>query len=333
MAMINTIFANLVEEAKAASAAASKTAMNEPVAHLEEPRGVVWGQRGEHAQTPLAPGSNDLAQYWNVQSLFHSPQTWLQLFRSLQHQSFLKHFKNQYEAQETRVSMPQPLSEDQLHDLVGRLVPDPSVFAQGVPVPEESVKPITVQEEHEYVVVGTTRARRKNPSSPVYYIVDEQDQIVVNPVTGKRWAFCPICPKVFEDESSVYRHDDIHKSERHQCPLCDRSSVQRYVHPDIHLDWSSSPIAGSNVHFCSHSRYNLRIHMETHIGMDVPKVVKDMLPNDFRGVIDGNAEFINPARFRRKLVRTLKKRIKATTCMQTVQSLQSKLLSLEHGNP
>ncbi|TRY80515.1 hypothetical protein TCAL_15536 [Tigriopus californicus] len=126
MAMINTIFANLVEEAKAASAAASKTAMNEPVAHLEEPRGVVWGQRGEHAQTPLAPVSNDLAQYWNVQSLFHSPQTWLHLFRSLQHQSFLNHFKNQYEAQETRVSMPQPLSEDQLHDLVGRLVPDPS---------------------------------------------------------------------------------------------------------------------------------------------------------------------------------------------------------------
>ncbi|TRY80346.1 hypothetical protein TCAL_14506 [Tigriopus californicus] len=280
MAVINANFANLVKEANAASAAASKTPMNEPVAHLEEPRGV------------------------EICGIIALPIC--SLYQALYHQSILHRFKNQYEAQETRVPMLQPLSEDQLHDLVGRLVPDPTVFVQGVPVPEEPVEPIIDQEENEYVVVGTTRARRKNPRSPVYYIVDEQDQIVVNPVTGKRWAFCPICPKVFEDESSVYRHDDIHKSERHQCPLCDRSSVQRY---------------------------NLRIHMETHIGMDVPKVVKDMLPNDFRGVIDGNPDFINPAKFHRKLVRALKKRIKATTCMQTVQSLQSKLLSLEHGNP
>ncbi|XP_059097429.1 uncharacterized protein LOC131891784 [Tigriopus californicus] len=173
------------------------------------------------------------------------------------------------------------------------------------PLPEEPVEPLNNKEVPDYIVEGTIRAQRKNSNSSVFYVVNDQDQIIVNQETNRPKVICYKCFKELQDEHSIYRHLQIHdKSNRHQCPICASSHVQRY---------------------------NLRIHMETHIGMDVPQEIKDTLPHDFRGIIDGDPDIINPEKFQKKLARALKKRIKTTTCIETIQSLQSKLLSLEHG--
>ncbi|XP_059097971.1 putative transcription factor Ovo-like 1 [Tigriopus californicus] len=142
-------------------------------------------------------------------------------------------------------------------------------------------------------------------STLIHPFVAEQNEIVVDEKTKKPTAICFICRKAFGDENSIYRHMKIHdETSRHQCPLC----------PGIHVQ-----------------RYNLRIHMETHIGMDVSQEIMDTLPSDFRGVLEGDPDIIAPVKYRKKLIRAVRKRIKTANCHEVVQNLQTKLLSLEHG--
>ncbi|TRY80342.1 hypothetical protein TCAL_14508 [Tigriopus californicus] len=299
MALIETLFAVPINQARAASLAFWKTRQNEPETHSD-------GQRGVDREQGEEPDQTSSAQFPTLHSLLYSPQFWTQALLAINYLSTWSTLDDQNVTQDDLVPTVRPWSDHQVHDLLGQLVPDPVVAAQMAPLPEETVEPLNNEEVPDYIVEGTIRAQRKYPNSSVFYVVNDQDQIIVNQETNRPKVVCYKCFKEFQDEHSIYRHLQIHdKSNRHQCPLCPSSHVQRY---------------------------NLRIHMETHIGMDVPQEIKYTLPHDFRGIIDGDPDIINPVKFQKKLARALKKRIKTTTCIESIQSLQSKLLSLEHGN-
>ncbi|TRY81145.1 hypothetical protein TCAL_16771 [Tigriopus californicus] len=296
MSLINSNLQNLIHQARAASEASAST-----------PRGVEWGDQGEQpAQNHSVPFLNGLINPWNLHPLLPGQQAWMQAFHGLQFKVLMEYFMTQYGASRNPIIPPiaQTRSEHQREDLGGQLLPDPNVSTELVPAPEAPLEPV-VQDEEMSIVVGQRRARRKCPGSLVFYLVNEQNEIVVDEKTKKPTAICFKCRKAFGDENSIYRHMKIHdKTSRHQCPLC----------PGIHVQ-----------------RYNLRIHMETHIGMDVSQEIMDTLPSEFRGVLEGDPDIIAPEKYRKKLVRALRKRIKTANCHEVVQNLQTKLLSLEHG--
>ncbi|TRY80844.1 hypothetical protein TCAL_14518 [Tigriopus californicus] len=287
MTLVNSNFQNLVNQARAASEASAST-----------PRGVEWEQGAQRAPNHGVPFLNGLINPWNPHPLLPGQQAWMQAFHGLQFKFLMEYFMTQYgAARNPIVPMAQTQSEHQRVDLGGRLLPDQIVPAQLVPAPEAPLEP-AVQDEVLSIVVGQRRARRKCPGSLVFYLVNEQNEIVVDEKTKKPTAICFKCWKAFGDENSIYRHMKIHdETSRHQCPLC----------PGIHVQ-----------------RYNLRIHMETHIGMDVSQEMMDTLPSDFRGVLEGDPDIIAPDKYRKKLVRSLRKRIKTTNCHEAVQVLRNR---------
>ncbi|XP_059097499.1 uncharacterized protein LOC131891843 [Tigriopus californicus] len=210
MSLINCNLQNLIHQARAASEASASTPNVDLVVATEKQRGLEWEQGAPPAPNHSVPFLNGLINPWNPHPLLQGQQAWMQAFHGLQFKFLMRHFLTQYgPARNPIVPMARTQSEFQREDLGGQLRPDPNVSTELVPAPEAPLEP-AVQDEVLTIVVGQRRARRKCPGSLVFYLVNEQNEIVVDEKTKKPTAICFICRKAFGDENSIYRHMKIH---------------------------------------------------------------------------------------------------------------------------